>query len=225
MQTVHYTGHRTRLKEKFKKQGLQNAQDYEVLELLLTYALGRKDVKPLAKDLLARFKTFPAVLEAPIEELTQIEGVSEHTAILLQLTRECSDFYLKRKTDRRDVISSPEDLLSYCRSSMAGLADEQFRVLFLDSKNHIIHEDRSHTGTVNQTAVYPRKIMEQALKHKAVSLICVHNHPGGSPDPSEHDKRLTKALLQSAQTLGITIHDHIIIARDGYYSFREEGCI
>jgi len=221
----HNLGHRKRLKNRFLNDGLQTFNDYEVIELLLTYAIHQKDVKPIAKELLSCFKTFQAVLEAPAEDLTKVSGIGEHCAILLKLTRACSDFYLREKLKKKDIISSPNDLLNYCRSSMAWLGDEQFRVIHLNSKNEILHEETVQEGTVDQTAVYPRKIMERALKQKAVSLIFVHNHPSGSPVPSVHDKTLTQALIKAAKTLNINVHDHIIIAKSGYYSFREEGII
>lgn len=221
----HYLGHRRRIKDRFLKDGLQPFQDYEALELLLTYAIHQKDLKPIAKNLIARFETFQGVLEAPIEELVKVDGVGEHSALLLKLTRACSDFYLKGKARKKDIISSPKDLLNYCRSSMAYLGDEQFKVIYLNSKNEIINEVVAQEGTVDQTAVYPRKIIERALKEKAVALIFVHNHPSGNPTPSAHDKNLTKTLMKAADPLGIKVHDHIIIGKNGYFSFKEEELI
>jgi DNA repair protein RadC len=217
--------HRKRIKERFIKEGLRSFRDYEALEILLTYAIHQKDVKPVAKKLLQRFKTFHAVLEAPIEDLTSIDGIGEHSAILLKLVKECSDFYLKEKIIERDIVSSPHDLLNYYKSSIACLENEEFRVLYLNAKNEIIHEEIEQKGTVDQTAVYPRKIMKNALKKKAVSLIFVHNHPSGDPKPSRNDHQLTQALIKAAKTLEIRVHDHVIIGKNGYYSFNEEGHI
>lgn len=221
----HYLGHRKRIKDRFLNIGLESFRDYEALELLLTYAISQKDVKPIAKNLLSRFNSFQGVLEAPFEELKKISGVGDHSAILIKLIRACSDYYLKGKTPKKDIIASPEDLLNYCRSSMAHLSDEQFRVIHLNAKNEIIDEEIAQEGTVDQTTVYPRKIMEHALKKKSVALILVHNHPSGYPKPSVHDKNLTESLIKAAKTLGIKIHDHIIIGKNGHFSFKEEGDI
>ncbi|MCP4622833.1 MAG: DNA repair protein RadC, partial [bacterium] len=139
--------------------------------------------------------------------------------------RQSCDYYLNETILQKDIISSPAELLRYCRASMAALPNEQFRVIHLNAKNEIIHHEVIQEGTIDQTAVYPRKIMEHALKHKAVALIFVHNHPSGSPDPSAHDKRLTRTLVSTAEPLGITVHDHIIIAKNGYFSFNESGLL
>lgn len=220
-----YIDHRKRIKKRYLEAGLTSFHDYEVLELLLTFAINQKDVKPMAKELLARFKSVRGILDAPVEELKTIAGMGEHSAILIKLIRDFSDYYLREKACGRDVISSPADLLNYCRSSMACLKDEHFKVFHLNAKNEIIHDETLQEGTVDQTAVYPRKIIERALKHKAVALIFVHNHPSGSPQPSSHDKNLTRSLMKAAATMDIKVHDHLIIARDGYFSFNEEGLI
>lgn len=224
-ESPHYRGHRRRIKDRFLKNGLDTFCDYEVLELLLTFAISQKDVKPLAKALLSRFATFQEVLEAPIAELQTVDGIGEHTAALLKLVRDCSEYYLRCKLRSRDVIASPEDLYNYCRCAMAYRGYEQFRIIHLNAKNQVVNEEIVHEGTVNQTAVYPRKIMERALLEKSVALIFVHNHPSGDPQPSAHDRDLTGTLIQAARTLGITVHDHIIIARDCYFSFREHGML
>ncbi len=219
----HYIDHRKRIKDRFLNIGLQSFRDYEVLELLLTFAIHQKDVKPVAKRLIDSFSTFQAVLEAPIDAIMNVDGIGQHSALLLKLTRECSDYYLKEKIKKKDVLSSPDALYEYCRSSMAYLGDEQFRVMFLNSKNELIHEQIVQEGTVDQTAVYPRKIIELALQQKAVSLIFFHNHPSGNPAPSDYDRKLTEALVKAAKALDIRVHDHVIIGKAGYYSFKEEG--
>lgn len=221
----HYTEHRQRIKKRFRENGLQVFHDYEVLEFILTYAIKQKDVKPEAKALLERFKNFQGVLDAPVEEVAKVSGVGEHSALLLKLIKDCSDYYLREKIKKKDVVSSPEDLINFCRSSMAHQGDEQFRVIYLNAKNEIIHDEIIQEGTVDQTAVYPRKIMEHALKEKAVALIFVHNHPSGNPEPSAHDRDLTRTLIKAAEPFAITIHDHIIIGKKGFFSFREEGLI
>ncbi len=221
----HYKKHRQRIKERFITQGLESFRDYEALELMLTYAIAQKDLKPLAKNLLDRFGSFQAVLEAPLEELTQVDGIGEHAALLIKLFRDCTQYYLRKTILKRDIISSPADLVTYCTSAMAHLPDEQFRVVYLNAKNEVIKDDIVQEGTVDQTAVYPRKIIEQALQEKAVALILVHNHPSGNPEPSVQDRQLTAAIISAAGTMDIKVHDHIIIGRSGYRSFREEGIL
>ena len=216
----HYIGHRRRLKDRFIKAALESFADYEVLELLLTFSIARKDVKPIAKVLIERFKSFQGVLDAPLEAVTSVPGVGEHSALLIKLAKSCSDYYLRKKLHRSSVISSPEALLNYCKSAMAGHSDEQFRIIYLNAKNEVLHDEVLQEGTVDQSAVYPRKIIEQALQRKAVALILVHNHPSGNPEPSSHDRHLTNMLIQLSESLGIKIHDHIIVGRNEYFSFR-----
>lgn len=226
-QTVspHYLRHRRRLKDAFLAGGLSGFHDYEVLELLITYAIHRKDVKPLAKQLLSQFSSFRNVLDAPVQDIMRIGGIGEHAALLLKLCKAVAEYYLQETAKLSDPIASPADLVRYCRAAMAGCTDEQFRVVYLDAKNRIVADELLFSGTVNQTAVYPRKVMERALHHKAVCIICVHNHPSGSPEPSGQDRQLTTALGQAAATLGITLHDHIIVARHGFFSFHENGLL
>ena len=221
----HYKDHRKRIKERFRNQGLEPFRDYEALELLLTYAIAQKDLKPLAKNLCNRFGSFQAVLEAPLEELTKVNGIGEHAALLIKLFRDCSQYYLRQTIRKRDIISSPAELVNYCTSAMAHLPDEQFRVVYLNAKNEVITDEIMQEGTVDQTAVYPRKIIKQALHEKAVALILVHNHPSGNPEPSVQDRQLTAAIISAAGTMDIRVHDHIIIGRSGYRSFREEGIL
>ncbi len=221
----HFTGHRNRIKTRFLEIGLKAFQDYEVLELLLTYSIKQKDVKPVAKKLLDNFGSFQAVLEAPVQELIKTGGIGEHSAILLKLTRDCSEFYLKKKIMSRDIISSPEDLYRYWRSSMAHLTREQFRLILLNAKNEVMHEAVLQEGTVDQAAVYPREVVKLALEENAVSIIFVHNHPSGTPSPSVQDRDLTRRLTEAAATIGVTVHDHIIIGREGFFSFRQQGLL
>lgn len=223
--TPDYINHRKRLKERFDSSGLNGSKDYEVLELILTFSIPQKDVKPLAKALIKKFKTFQGVLDAPVNEIEKVNGIGHHSAILIKLIRESSNHYLNQRTLKTDVISSPSALLKYLKSSMACLKDEHFRVIFLNSKNEIIKDEIVQTGTVDETPVYPRKILSKALESNAVSLIFAHNHPSGYPAPSHHDRKLTNTLIEAAQTFNIKIHDHIIIGKNGYFSFKEEGLI
>jgi DNA repair protein RadC len=206
--------------------GLASFQDYEVVEVILTYALARKDVKPLAKELLQTFGSFRGLLEAPTEEIKKIKGVSDHTALLFKLIKEASDRYLgERVLASPDIIASPRDLLNYCHSKMGWLRDEQFRLVYLNTRNQVIRDEVLQEGTVDQTVVYPRKVLERAIQLKATALIMVHNHPSGSVIPSLEDKELTRTLVQAAHNLQIKIHDHLIIGRDDHFSFLENNLL
>lgn len=217
----HYHGHRQRLRTRFLQGGWASLQDYELLELLLTFAIPFSDVKPLAKRLIAYFGSFAAVLDASFEELIQVMGLGEYSATLIRLAKACAEYYLREEALKRQRIPSLSALIDYCRTSMGGLKDEQFRVIFLNAQNEIIAEETIQEGTVDQTVVYPRKVLEAALKYKATGLILVHNHPSGKLTPSAADQELTQAIIQAARPLAITVHDHLIISRHGYYSMAE----
>jgi DNA repair protein RadC len=224
MENPHYVGHRNRLRERFRKTGLEAFQDYEALELLLAYAIPRRDVKPLAKELVSRFGDFRGVLDAPFEELLSVKGIKEHAATYLKAVKASHTLYLQKQSRRTGVtVSSTGALLDYCRSAMGGLRDEQFRAVFLNSRNEVIADEVIHEGTVNQSVVYPRRVIERALHYKATALIFVHNHPGGACRPSREDMAVTQELVRVARGLGIAVHDHLIICKDGHYSFRERG--
>jgi DNA repair protein RadC len=221
----YYLGHRKRIKARFIKTGLESFHDYEILELLLTFAIKQKDVKPIAKELIACFQSYQGVLDAPIKELETVKGIGQHCAVLLKLIKESSDFYLREKIYNKNIISSPEDLFKYCKASMSGLKNEQFKVIYLNTKNEVIADELLQEGTIDQSAVYPRKIIECALNQRASALIFVHNHPSGNPEPSTHDKSLTDLLIKISMNMGIKVHDYIIIGKNGYFSFKEEGYI
>ncbi|KKL94484.1 hypothetical protein LCGC14_1864200 [marine sediment metagenome] len=224
MEKPHYQGHRARLRERFRKTGFEGFQDYEALELLLTYAVPRRDVKPLAKRLIKRYGSMQGVFDAPFEELLNEDGLTENSATYLKALKDCATLYLRARSRREGTaIAGTGALLDYCRVKMAGLKDEQFMAVFLDSANEVIADEVIQEGTVNQSVVYPRKVMERALHYKATALIFVHNHPSGACRPSKEDKLITSELVRVARGLQITVHDHLIICRDGYYSFRERG--
>jgi DNA repair protein RadC len=226
MEKPHYQGHRERLRERFRRSGFEGFQDYEAIELLLSYAIPRKDVKPLAKNLIKRFGSLRGVLDARFDELRSVEGLSEKSATFIKVLKECGTLYLREGVVRkREKISSTSGLLDYCRSAMSGLRDEQFRAVFLNSQNELIEDEVINEGTVNQSVVYPRKVMERALHHGATALIFVHNHPEGSCRPSREDKVLTAELVSVARGLGIRVHDHLIICKSGYFSFLESGLL
>ena len=221
----HYHGHRQRLRARFLKGGAGALQDYELLELLLTFAVPRADVKPLAKTLLQQFGSFTQLLDASPQALMEAGGLGESSASLIRLVKACAEYYLQEGVLARQKVPSLAALVDYCRTSMGGLKDEQFRVLFLNSQNEIIAEEIAQEGTVNQTVVYPRKVMELALKHKDTGLILVHNHPSGNLTPSAADRELTRALVQASRTLNLTVHDHLIVSRQGYFSLAENNML
>lgn len=221
----HAEGHRKRLKERFRLHGLPSLHDYEALELLLFYAVPRKDVKPLAKKLMTAFGGLKGALDASLEDLNKVPGMGENSSLLIRLVKEFGSAYLKERALERDQISCTEDLVKYCMAAMGGLKDERFTVIYLDTRNRIIQVETIQDGTVNQAVVYPRKILEKALHFKASAMILVHNHPSGNTTPSEADIRLTRAVQETAKILDIQVHDHLIIGGNRYLSFREEGLL
>lgn len=221
----HYIGHKKRLKEKFLKSGLEAMADYEAIELILSLAITRKDVKPLAKILLNKFGSFSSVLDADPQLLKEVKGMGANAISALKLVKESSTKYLREKSRTSCVISSPEALINYCKAAMAGLRDEEFRTIFLNSKNEVIADEVICRGTVDQTAVYPRKVAERAIHYNASSLIFVHNHPSGHPSPSGADRELTRMLKEALSSLHIRVHDHMIIGKSTHYSFAEEGVL
>lgn len=220
---AHYLQHRKRLRERFRETGFDGFKDYESLELILTYVIPRKDVKPLAKELIAQFGDFQGVLDASFEDLTKVKGIGENAATFLFMLKSAAGLYLKQSCKKKKQMKGTGALLDYCRVEMKGLKDEQFRAIFLNSQNEIIADEVIHQGTVDQSVVYPRKVMERALYYKASSMIFVHNHPGGSIKPSKDDIVLTEVLKNAARSLQLQVHDHLIISRNGYFSFLESG--
>jgi DNA repair protein RadC len=221
----HHLGHRERLKDRFERAGIAGLQDYEVLELLLFYALPRKDVKPLAKDLMRRFGSLKGVLDAGHESLEGVPGIGRHAALLFRLVRDLGSLYLQKRAEEKEQISSTKELIDYCLSSMGGLKDEHFAVIYLNARNKIIKVETIQEGIVNQAVVYPRKVLEKALKHKASAIILVHNHPSGHVRPSDADIRLTRVLQDAARVMDIVLHDHLIVGENRFFSFREEGIL
>ena len=221
----HYHGHRDRLRARFQEAGAETLPDYELLELLLFRSIPQRDVKPLAKELLQRFGSFAEVLAAPAARLTEVRGVGEGVALDLKIVEAALKRMAKGAVSKRPVLSSWSSVLDYCRMAMAFAEREQFRILFLDKKNALIADEVQQTGTVDHTPVYPREVMRRALELSASAIILVHNHPSGDPTPSGADMRMTRELVDIAKPLGITIHDHIIVGRDGHASFRSLGLI
>jgi DNA repair protein RadC len=216
----HYLGHRSRLKARFLETGPDSLPDYELLELVLFRTLPRGDVKPLAKQLIAQFGSFGATLAAPYERLVEIRGVKEATATDFKVIEAAARRFAKGAIGKRPVLSSWAAVIDYCRTAMAFDDRERFRILFLDKKNALIADEVQQNGTVDHTPVYPREVVRRALELRATALILVHNHPSGDPTPSRADINMTRTIVDVAKPLGIEIHDHVIVGRDGHASFR-----
>jgi DNA repair protein RadC len=218
-------GHRKRLREKFLRSGLTGFNDYEIVELLLTVGTPRRDCKKQAKEAIKRFKTLRGVLEAPPEELQQISGIGSHSVFGLKLVQEVAREYLKERIIDKPVYQSAKEIFDFLYHSMRDLKKEIFKVLYLNSQNQIIEVIDLFTGTVDSGAVAPREVMESAIRYNAVSLIFVHNHPSGNPEPSTSDKATTRELVFAGNIMQIKVLDHIIVGDDRYYSFATEGLI
>lgn len=216
-----YIGHRQRIKTKYEKSGLNGWLDYEVLELVLSYSIPRKDTKSIARELLLRFKSINGVLDADNRDLQSVNGISKHTALFLNLLKDISVLYMEKRMFERDLLSSPQVVYDYLKVSLKGLMDEGFKMLFLDNRNQLVAMETLKNGTVNQTIVFPRKIVERALFHHAVGVLIAHNHPSGSVEPSQEDQEVTKDIREALKTVDITLLDHIIIGGNEFFSFRE----
>ena len=218
-------GHRKRLRDRFIKGGLASFHDYEIVELLLSLGTPRKDCKHQAKEAIKRFKTLRGVLEAPPEELQQIEGIGPHSAFGIKLVQEVARAFLKEKIMDKPIYKSAQEIFDYLYHSMRDLRKEVFKVIYLNSQNQIIETVDLFEGTVNSSAISPRQVVEDALKHNATSLIFVHNHPSGNPQPSKNDKEVTRDLVYAGSIMRIRVLDHIIIGNNKYFSFAGEGLI
>jgi DNA repair protein RadC len=216
----HYHGHRERLRERFHGAGADALSDYELLEMVLFSARPRGDVKPLAKTLLKTFGSFAEVIHAPVGRLREIDGVGDSTITMLKLLAAAASRIAKGQLKARTLLSSWNDVIDYCRTAMAFADKEQFRILFLDKRNQLISDEVQQTGTVDHTPVYPREVIKRALELSATAIILVHNHPSGDPTPSQADIQMTKAIIDIAGPLGIAIHDHIIVGKNGHASLK-----
>lgn len=205
--------------------GADALPDYELLELVLFRAIPRQDVKPLARHLLEVFGDFNGVLSAPVPRLVEVKGVGNAVATELKLVEAAAHRLARSKVIQKPVLSSWDALLDYCQTAMAHGDIEQFRVLFLDRKNVLIADERQARGTVDHVPVYPREVVKRALELNATALILVHNHPSGDPTPSGADIEMTEQIQQAADTLGIILHDHLIIGKSRELSFRSEGLL
>ena len=216
----HYLGHRERLRERFMAGGASALPDYELLELILFRAFPRGDQKPLAKALIDAFGSFAEVVSAPPRRLKEVPGVGDRVVQELKLVQVAALRLTQASVLKRPALSSWSALLDYCRASMAYATKEQFRILFLDRKNVLIADEVQGEGTVDHTPVYPREVIKRALDLSASAIILVHNHPSGDPTPSRADIEMTRQIADAAGKLGIVVHDHVIIGREGHASFK-----
>ena len=215
--------HRKRLRTRFTEGGAAAMPDYELLELVLFLIIPRQDVKPLARLLLEMFGDFNRVVAAPVARLKTVEGVGEGVIIGLKTLEAAAQRMARSKVMHQPILSSWQSLLDYCHTAMAHRETETFRVLYLDRKNTLIADEEQARGTVDHVPVYPREVVKRALELNASALILVHNHPSGDPTPSESDITMTSQIQDAAQTLGLTLHDHLIIGKSRELSFRSAG--
>ncbi|HXM00353.1 MAG TPA: DNA repair protein RadC [Rhizomicrobium sp.] len=221
----HYLDHRQRLRARFVEGGAEAMPDYELMELVLSAAIPRRDVKPLAKELLRRFGGFADVIAAPRERLLEVEGIGEGVVTQLKIVQAAALRLAKTRLLGSPALSSWAALLDYCAAAMARSPQEEFRVLFLDRKNVLIADEVQTHGTVDHTPVYPREIVKRALELAASAVILVHNHPSGDPTPSRADIEMTREVAEAAKTLRIAVHDHVVVGRGGTVSFKALGLL
>jgi len=220
-----YIGHRKRLKQKYEQNGINGWLDYEILEFILFYAIPRKDTKLIAKRLLSKFKTIRGILDADRKEIESVKGISKNSTLFLKLLKDIFVFYMEQNIHERDLLSSPKLVYDYLKARLKGLADEEFKMMFLDSRNQLISMESLKNGTVNRVIVFPRKIVERALYNHAVGVIIAHNHPSGSIEPSVEDQNITETIREALNTVDIKLLDHIIIGGNEYFSFKENRIV
>jgi len=224
-QTPHYLEHLRRLCEKFLKAGEAALADYELLELSLFAAIPRRDVKPLAKELINKFGNFADVIAAPPERLKEVSGVGDGVVAALKTIEAAARRLAQGKVLKRPALSSWDALLDYCAIAMARGQTEEFRVLFLDRKNILLADEVHQRGTVDHPPVYPREVVKRALELGASALILVHNHPSGDPTPSKADIAMTREIQMAAKALKLELHDHLVIGNGSHVSFKAEGLL
>lgn len=219
------TGHRERLRARLMDGGGDAFHDYELLEYLLALAIPRRDTKGLAKDLLTEFGSLASLLAADPKELQRVPGLGESAAAAIKFVEAVMLRSQRRRLEGRPVLSSWQALTDYLHASMAHRTSEEFRVIFLDTKNQIMRDEVLGTGTVNAAPVYPREVVKRALEIQAAAVILVHNHPSGDPTPSRDDITMTRSVIEAGRHLGLTVHDHVIIGQTGHISMRAQGLI
>ncbi len=221
----HYWGHRERLRTRFLEGGHAPMPEYELLELLLFNAIPKIDVKPLAKRLLAAFGDLNGVIAASEHRILQVEGADRWVYLQLRIVDAFAQRMAQARVLQREVLSSWDALIAYCRTCMAHRETEQFRVLFLDRKNTVVADEALGTGTVGHVPVYPREVAKRALELNASAVILVHNHPSGDPTPSREDITMTGRVVAACEAIDVTVHDHVVIGKDSETSFRTSGLL
>jgi DNA repair protein RadC len=216
----HYHGHRDRLRTRFREAGADALADYELIELILFRAIPRIDVKPLAKTLIARFGSFAEIIAAPPARLAEIEGMSAGAVTEFKIIEASAQRFARGVVKKRRLLGAWSEVVEYCRTAMAFADREEFRVLFLDKKNGLIADELLGAGTVDHTPVYPREVVKRALELSSTAVILVHNHPSGDPAPSKQDVTMTLQIIAVAAPLGVVVHDHIIVGRQGHVSLK-----
>jgi DNA repair protein RadC len=223
LERPHYLGHWDRLRKRFEKSKFDGFHDYEVLELLLTYVIHGRDTKPCAKALLREFGSFKNVFDATQEALLKVEGIGPKAALFIKVLRETIAEYFKSKIKEEKVFLNLKELVDYLNAEIGGQQNEVVHVLYLNSKNEFLYGENFGGGTVSEAVAFPRRIVEEALRRNAASVILAHNHPGGLAEPSKADNSLTSAVQSALKTVDINLQEHIIISGEGYYSYRANG--
>lgn len=224
---LHYHGHRQRLRDRFARSGLSGFADYEIVELLLTLAIPRSDVKQPAKELIRKFGSIRGVLDASLDELRAVQGLGSVAPVALRIIRETANLYLQQTAESRECLAAYEELSRFWRAKIGALSHEVFQVAYLDSSYRLVRDgvETLEEGSVDRAAVYPRRVVEAALRRQASAIVLAHNHPNGVVEPSEQDKTLTRALSLATAAVEIKIHDHVIVSKDEAFSFRKAGLL
>lgn len=220
----HYIGHRNRLKKRIVSNS-ESVLDYELIEAMLFWAIPRKDVKPLAKSLLETFGSIPNLIYAEQDKLCAIKDLSDNMYANIVVVKEIIKRIHSQSVAKQNILTSWNQLIDYLKVTISYQAVEQFRILFLNKKNILIADEMQSQGTIDQSAVYPREIVRKAIFHSASAIILVHNHPSGNPEPSKSDIEITNRIVQACQSIGVTVHDHVIVARGKFYSFKSNYLI
>lgn len=217
--------HKKRLRERFMRSSLEGFSCEEILEFILSYGAPNRDLKQLSKALLQRFTGLRGVLDAGAEDLRSIPGLGENAVVLLKLLKDLAGVYLKERIMGQDVIRDKREMIDYLNLTLSGERVEKFIAVYLNAKGEVLAIETLHEGTINQTAVYPRKAIEKAFRHNAHSIIFVHNHPSGDASPSQADMQLTRILDRAALAVDLYVYDHLVIGKDSHFSARENGWI
>jgi DNA repair protein RadC len=219
------SGHRKRMRERFLATGLDGFHDYEIIELLLTIGTPRRDVRHIAKDVIQKFKSLQGALNAPTEDLTEIKGIGPVNIFGIKLVKAVAERYIQGTVEKSKTITSPDSLFDYLHATIGFRQRECFMAIMLNAKNNIIKSEIIFEGSLTSACVYPREVIATILKYNAAAVIFAHNHPSGDPAPSLEDKKLTEKLVKGCHLMGVTVHEHMIIGKNKYYSFAENGLI